>query len=47
MHRAKYGEGGGAPMPSGRATPPKSPRVPQPRSSLNPILWVFMEALID
>lgn len=36
MHRAKYGEGGGAPMPSGRATLPKSPRVPQPRSSLNP-----------
>ena len=31
---------------SGHTTPPKSPSVHQPGNSLNPILWVFMEALL-
>lgn len=40
-HRARY-------VYDLRALPlPDSPHVPQPGSSLNPVLWVFMEASLQ
>ena len=45
MHRARYAEGPRSFRAlSRRATTPKSPRVHQPGSPPNLVLWVFMEA---
>ena len=47
MHRASYvGSGPALPCPHQAPLLPKSPRVQQPRSSLDPVLLGFYEGLI-